>query len=92
MPLLRVPVESSQLKSVGYDPATQVLEVEFKSYSKDPKKKPPVYQYFGVPPELHTDLMNADSHGAFFNANVKKAAFEYKRMPDEEDAAEGEKS
>jgi hypothetical protein len=39
--MLRTPVSSSALRSVGYDPQTQTLEIEFNSAE--------VYQYFNVP-------------------------------------------
>ncbi len=37
----RVPVSSSNLAAVGYDPAGKVLEIEFLNGS--------IYQYFNVP-------------------------------------------
>lgn len=59
----RVPVSSSNLSSVGYDEADQVLEIEFNGGS--------VYQYFDVPKRVHQDLMNAASHGKYFHQYVK---------------------
>ena len=56
-------VESSNLKSVGYDEFLLVLEIEFKSGA--------VYRYYGVPAEVHDELINAESVGKYFNANVK---------------------
>lgn len=51
----RIAVESSNLTSVGYDPATQVLEVEF--------AKGAVYSYADVPPELYAELMDFKQTG-----------------------------
>jgi len=51
----RIPVDSSNIISIGYEPG--LLEVEFKNG---------VYQYPGVPEELGGALMAADSKGKFF--------------------------
>ena len=59
----RVAVSSSSLRAVGYDPDSQTLEIEFQSGN--------VYQYFGVPQEVHDDLMAADSLGTYFSASIK---------------------
>ena len=59
----RQSVESSNLRSVGYDEFLLVLEIEFKSGA--------VYHYYGVPSEVHDELINAESVGKYFNANVK---------------------
>lgn len=67
----RQSVESSNLASVGYDTKSQVLEVEFKHGG--------VYQYFDVPENVYEDLMNADSHGKYFVANIKNN-YEYLKM------------
>ena len=57
----RIPVESSNLKSIGYD--KDVLEVEFKSGG--------IYQYLNVPEHEYKSLMSAESHGKYLNANIK---------------------
>ncbi|GAB1542784.1 hypothetical protein NUACC21_54580 [Scytonema sp. NUACC21] len=59
----RITVESACLRSVGYDTANQILEIEF--------QKGEVYQYQGVPVTVYAALMNASSHGKYFNANIK---------------------
>ena len=58
-------VNSSNLVSVGYESATETLEVEFKGNS--------VYQYYNVPHFMYERLMAADSIGRFFNAEIKNA-------------------
>ncbi len=58
----REPVESSMIRSVGYDAATETLEVEFTSGT--------VYQYVEVPPEVHRELMEAGSCGSYMRACV----------------------
>jgi hypothetical protein len=50
-----VPVESSMIQAVGYDPKTRILEVVFNSGQ--------TYCYEDVPPEVHQELMAADSKG-----------------------------
>lgn len=61
--MTRQPVNSSNLRSVGYDSATQTMEIEFNSGA--------VYRYDGVPPALHAGLMGAASHGSYFHQNIK---------------------
>ena len=59
----REPVSSSNLQSIGYDEASQTLEIEFLNGG--------VYQYFDVPSKVHTELMNAASHGQYLAQNIK---------------------
>ncbi len=59
----RQPVTSSDLRSVGYDPATQTLEIEFHSGG--------IYQYAGVSAAVYRALMTASSHGQYFHAYIK---------------------
>jgi hypothetical protein len=59
----RVPVSSSNLISVGYDEASQTLEVEF--------MRGTIYHYLGVPKMLYESLIAASSVGKFFNANIR---------------------
>jgi hypothetical protein len=59
----RKDIESSNIKSLGYDPETETLEVEFKSGQ--------VYQYEGISGDLHRNMINADSVGSFFHSNIK---------------------
>lgn len=59
----RIPVTSSNIAAIGYDPDRSALDVEFKNGS--------VYQYSGVPASEHDAFMNADSKGKYLNANIK---------------------
>ena len=59
----RVPVQSSVIASVGYDEAAHALDIEFHSGA--------VWRYFDVPPEIHRALLDAESKGRFYNANIK---------------------
>ena len=59
----RTPVNSRNLASVGYEQASMTLEVEFLDGR--------VYQYFDVPEFEYRNLMQADSHGTYFNASIR---------------------
>jgi citrate synthase len=61
--MMRQNVVSSELRSVGYDERSIVLEVEFQSGG--------IYRYFGVPRELYLSLMSAGSKGRFFNMWIR---------------------
>lgn len=63
----RMQVSSSNILSIGYDPSTQVLEVEFISGA--------VYQYFNVPEAEYESFLNAGSKGTYFNTNIKQYPF-----------------
>ena len=68
----RTPVRSSALKSVGYDQASNILEIEFTGGE--------VYQYFDVPAEVHRGLMAAESHGRYFHQHVRGKSYRYRRI------------
>ena len=59
----RTPVDSSNVVSIGHDPKTNTLEIEFRGGS--------VYQYHGVDKDKHAALLNAKSIGSHFHANIK---------------------
>jgi hypothetical protein len=59
----QIPVSSSNIASVGYDVATQTLQVEFLSGS--------LYQYFDVPQNIFDEFINAASKGKYFAAQIK---------------------
>lgn len=59
----RIPVQSSNIQSIGYDSESCVLEVAFLSGG--------LYQYDGVPAYVFEELMNASSHGKYFAAHIK---------------------
>jgi hypothetical protein len=63
--MMREPVASTNILSLGYDSASETLEVEFSSGS--------VYQYYNVSAALHDQLMTAPSKGQFINAYIKNA-------------------
>ena len=51
------PVQSTNISEVGYEAETQTLRVRFKGGS--------VYEYHGVPPDVHAGLLEARSKGAY---------------------------
>lgn len=59
----REPVESTSVTSMGYDPRSATLEVEFASGG--------VYRYFSVPPATYQRLCAAESIGRFVNGVIK---------------------
>ena len=58
-----IPVTSSNLSGIRYDENTYTLEIEFHGGR--------VYQYFDVPLQVFEGLRDADSHGKYFNAQIK---------------------
>lgn len=59
----RLPVESSNIKSIGYDRDRQILEIEFTNGA--------VYQYFDVAEDIYQSIASSASIGAFFAKNIK---------------------
>jgi hypothetical protein len=60
----RQPVESSLIRSVGYDLDNSILEVEFVESGR-------VYEYFDIPLSVYTELMEAESKGTYFNESIR---------------------
>ena len=69
--MIRQRVHSSDLESIGYEEATQTLEIEFHGSH--------IYQYSNVPINLYEGLIHASSHGTFFNDYIK-GHFQYHRV------------
>ena len=67
----RIRVHSSNIHSVGYDPESRLLEIEFVTGG--------IYQYAGVPEEEWRGLMQASSHGSYFQHNIKDR-YAFKRI------------
>lgn len=64
-----VPVNSSNLESVGYE--NGMLYIRFRSGG--------LYSYAGVPAAVYAALMQAPSHGSFFHAHIKNV-YPYSRI------------
>jgi hypothetical protein len=63
-------VESTMIRSFGFDNVTSTLEVEFNNNGS-------VWQYFDVPESVYYEMKAAGSCGKFLNANVKGQYAEY---------------
>lgn len=57
-------VDSSLARSLGYNPVSSILEIEFKPNGY-------VWQYFDVPEKVYIEMMSSDSIGRYFNENIK---------------------
>ena len=71
----RTKVESSNVKSLGFDREAGVLEVEYHSGK--------VYQYADVKPDEYAALMAADSKGRHLQRHFVQAGREYERVAQE---------
>ena len=67
----RARVSSSSLSSVGYDAAHRILEVRFRHGG--------IYQYLDVPPEVHAELLEAESLGGYLG-RVIKPNYDFRRV------------
>lgn len=67
----RTPVSSSNIASVGYDPESATLEVEFHDGS--------IYQYFDVPAHVAEGLVTTSSVGSYLAAHIK-GVYRYARV------------
>lgn len=67
----RSPVSSSNLSSVGYDPESLTLEIEFNHGG--------IYQYYDVPVHIYDELMGAGSLGSYFYHNIK-SVYDFSKM------------
>lgn len=67
----REPVQSKALASIGHDPESEVLEIEFRSGR--------IYRYRGVSAQLHAWLMRSPDKGGLFNRLIE-GQFEFERI------------
>ena len=67
----REAVESKVFASVGYEPESEVLELEFSSGR--------IYRYMGVSAETHAWFMRSAEKGGFFNRMID-GKFEFERI------------
>ena len=59
----RLPVESTLLASIAYDPDRTLLELEFCDGAR--------YHFFEVPAPCFRQLVEAPSKGAYFNHHIR---------------------
>jgi KTSC domain len=67
----RTPVKSGQILSIGHDPSTSTLEIEF--------PRGALYRYSGVSAEDASKFMGAESIGKHFAAHIK-GKFDYSKV------------
>jgi len=68
-------VESSWIKSIGANPSEETLDVHLKSGAE--------YRYYNVPEHMLTEMLEAESMGKFFAANIGKGGksdYSYKKL------------
>ena len=68
----REPVESTAIKSIGYNEDKQILEVEILETGR-------VYKYFNVPLDEYMDFLDAKSLGEYYNRVIKEN-YEYREL------------
>lgn len=66
-----ISVDSSNVKSIGYDEDTQELYVDFLNGSS--------YKYSGVPQSVFEDFQNASSKGQFLHYEIK-GRYDYQKI------------
>jgi hypothetical protein len=64
-----VPVVSSQIQSIGFDPVQKVMRIQF--------NRGGLYEYQNVEPETYSTILTAESVGAEFDKLVKKQPDKY---------------
>jgi hypothetical protein len=64
MPMKRSTVRSSTIRTIGYDPETRVLEIEFHRRG--------TYRYFDVPDLVYRGLIRSLSKGSYFNTAISQ--------------------
>lgn len=56
-------IESTMIRSFGYDSSSSILEIEFKSGA--------IWQYFDVPESVYYEMKASSSCGKFFHSDIK---------------------
>jgi hypothetical protein len=72
--LVLIPVKSSNVREVGYDPARRDLYIRFKSGP---------YVYFDVPPTVFEQLLYAAGHGGSvgqYIARAVKPVYQFRKL------------
>lgn len=62
-----IPVSSSNLSAVGYDPATETLTIAFNDGG--------LYEYYNVPQRIYEGLMNSPSKGQYFHRFIRDSYY-----------------
>lgn len=59
----RSPVRSGTISSIGYNPESRILEIEFTEGG--------IYHYYKVPFSEYQGIMSARSHGRYFTSHIR---------------------
>jgi hypothetical protein len=65
-------IESTSIRSVGYEPQDATLEIEFLHGG--------IYLYFSVPPLVYEQLRGAESKGAGFHEFIRSGGYKFSRI------------
>ena len=68
----RLEVVSSLIRSIGYDEASSILEIEFRSGK--------LYRYENIPLNTYREFVLAASKGRYFERHIKDAGYHYRRV------------
>lgn len=66
MPIQMMPVQSTAIKAIGYDPDTKTLYIEFNKV-----KKYPTYQFSPVSGHTAGRIFKSPSIGQYYHRNIK---------------------
>lgn len=70
--MVRIPVESTDVVSIGYEEDTRTMEVQFQTGA--------VYVYYEVPQDFFEQFLTAPSKGKFVNYVLKRSSYAYDRV------------
>lgn len=70
-----LPVKSSQVSAIGYDPGTLKLRVKFKPFNAS--LPPPTYEYSNVSQTDYAGIIGAESIGKAINKTLKANPAKY---------------
>lgn len=79
-----IPVQSSMIDALGYNPDTRELVVQFSAKNED--SEPSYYSYQNVDPHTVTLVLFAESVGKAFIEHVKNKPFSYIRLTSADEA------
>lgn len=68
-PIALVPVDSSQIRAIGYDAATKTLAVSFNHGVGA------IYHYADVSPAMHSEFVGSESIGRYFGLHIQPLPF-----------------
>lgn len=82
----RIPVQSSQVVTIGYDATSKEMDVEFKPFKPKAGEPNPVYRYQNVTPQIYAAIITGESIGREINQRIKKFPdrHPYKKLTKEE--------